>query len=149
MVWIIKAICLLATPLSSLPTNHDGKHHLNIVVYFGLINQISVYIILRCADRWYSMEYERFYLDPGTSFTFRVSGSASGDAGDMVMNIGSPVNGSPFTTSGIYCFASYGPWWYTGAEYCCHCQLFGQPSTVSWEQIGTLSAARMMVRLVQ
>jgi hypothetical protein len=100
-------------------------------------------------DRWYSVEYDWFYLESlTTSFKFRASSSATGDTRDMI-NTGSPVNGSPFTMTGA-CVNLYGPWWYTAVDYCCYCRLLG-PSGVanafSWDDIGDLKSARMLIRL--
>ena len=98
------------------------------------------------------MEYDSFSLSsPSTGRVFLVSGSATGDAGDMVRTANSAVHGSPFYASGA-CFDARGPWWYANSGSCANCRLFGPPNTqsgVEWGSIGTLSAARMMVRLVQ
>ena len=106
-------------------------------------------------DRWFSMEYDGFYLESeATNFVFRLSSSATGDTTDSVNNGGSRVNGSPFLTSG-QCVTSLGPWWYSAINYCCYSRLFGQNSNTSsgfwWDGVGSsgyLKSARMMIRLI-
>jgi hypothetical protein len=103
------------------------------------------------------MEYDWFYLESeATSFVFRASSSATGDAPDSVNNFAnSRVNGSPFLTSG-QCVTLQGMWWYSASGLCCYCRLFGQNTNITtgvttgfvWNGIGTLKSARMMIRLV-
>ena len=97
-------------------------------------------------DRWYSIEYDWFYLEGlDTSFTFRTSRSSAGDAGDWVNHHSfSAVNGSPFVMSSS-CATTTGPGWYSGYYMCCYIKLFG---ALNWNVIGDLTACRMMVRLI-
>ncbi len=99
------------------------------------------------------MEYDWFYLESeATSFVFRASSSATGDTADSI-NFDpqiSCVNGSPFVMNDI-CVNLYGPWWYSASGYCCYCRLFGSSTVdkvLSWNGIGNLKSARMMIRLV-
>ena len=110
---------------------------------------------LRChtyVDRWYSIEYDWFYLESlATNFIFRASSSAAGDVGDMVNwnPAVSRVNGSPFVTSGTACTSGVGPWWYSAHDHCCYFRLFGASHGFWWNGTGNLKAARMMIRMVQ
>jgi hypothetical protein len=99
-------------------------------------------------DRWYSIEYDWFYLEGlDTSFTFRTSRLSAGDAGDWVNNHSvSPVNGSPFVTSSTWCVSQHGPGWYSSDVHCCYVRLIG--TVPNWYVIGDLAAGRMMVRLI-
>jgi hypothetical protein len=108
--------------------------------------------VLFCVCRWYSEEYDWFYVDNAASgYILHVPPFGTGDAGDALNTVGATSNGKPFLTSGV-CFNLYGPWWYTQPNYCSGCRLFG--SAVNgigfgwWGNPSSLAVSRMMIRLV-
>jgi hypothetical protein len=79
-----------------------------IIVQF--FRDVTICVIFYLRFRWYSEEYDWFYLDSSSNaYTLHVSLTAAGDAKDAI-NTDSSANGKQFVVSGTTCTTAVGPW---------------------------------------
>jgi len=100
--------------------------------------------------RWYSEEYDSFYIGGSPNYVLTVSTVGVGDAVDTLNIAGSPANGNAFAmNNAMSCVARLGPWWYTDSNHCCHSRFFGgSGGGFAWGTIDALQVGRMMIREV-
>lgn len=96
--------------------------------------------------RWYSLEYDAFYLDSAaTTYTLHMPSSGIGDTNDTL----SGSNGKIFydNNSTSFCVSTYSPGWYYMPYSCNSFRAFGLRSSggFAWAS-DVLQVARMMIK---
>ena len=164
--YLLKLNKLMLTYSLTLITSNEIQRRerwVRNVSLFTIHNQLGWYAV----SRWYSEEYDWFYIDSETQFyTLHVSLTATGDAGDSINSVfqpGASSNGMPFSSkdadhdlSADNCAAQYlGGWWYNS---CSSSKQLGTAtsSNYMWNSLskdtppvttsGQLTASRMMIR---